>query len=42
MGKRAIVLCKFCRKLVEALAAHRHDGGYVCDGCWDERLRETE
>jgi formylmethanofuran dehydrogenase subunit E len=36
------VECKFCEESTDARTAHRHDGGYVCEGCWDERLRATE
>ena len=34
--------CKFCQILVLLDEAHRHDDGWVCAGCWDERLRNTE
>jgi len=36
------VYCKFCHGAVSAAGAHRHDGGYVGECCWDERLRTTE
>jgi hypothetical protein len=36
------VSCKFCHKPVDALTAHAHDGGWVGDECWDERLSTTE
>ena len=32
------VRCKFCGLLAPAATAHRHDGGWVGDGC----LRSTE
>jgi hypothetical protein len=37
----ATVACKFCGEQVPANTAYRHDGGYVGDCCWDERLRAT-
>lgn len=37
-----LVTCKFCEKEVEDVTAHRHQNGYVCEDCWDERLRTTE
>ena len=36
------VTCKFCTMDTSAITAHSHDGGYVCVGCWDDRLRSTE
>jgi hypothetical protein len=36
------VYCKFCHEAVSEVGAHRHDGGWVGDCCWDERLRSTE
>jgi hypothetical protein len=38
----ATVTCKFCEKETPAAAAHIHQGGYVGECCWDERLRVTE
>ena len=34
--------CKFCGKMAPLETAHRHDGGYVGECCWDERLKATE
>jgi len=34
--------CKFCGTEDYPSAMHLHNGGYVCDNCWDERLRATE
>jgi hypothetical protein len=34
--------CKFCGELEQAHKAHLHQGRYVCEKCWDERLRTTE
>jgi recombinational DNA repair protein (RecF pathway) len=34
--------CKFCDTQYFPVSMHRHDGGYVCENCWDERLRVTE
>jgi peroxiredoxin family protein len=42
MASEPTVMCKLCQKQVPARTAHRHDGGYVGDECWDERLRSTE
>lgn len=37
-----LVSCAFChQEEIEALA-HRHADGWVCEECWDERLRATE
>lgn len=38
----ARVECKFCKKHTPAPKAHLHQNGYVCEKCWDERLRVTE
>ena len=39
----AFVACKFCGKQVPEKTAHRHEDGWVGDGCcWDERLRSSE
>jgi hypothetical protein len=35
-------ICKFCRREDATEEFHFHQGGYVCEGCWDERLRVTE
>lgn len=36
------VACKYCgRRDVPAAEAHLHQGLYVCDGCWDDRLGST-
>lgn len=42
LTKKQTVRCKFCKKKVPAITAHRHDRGYVGTCCWDERLRATE
>jgi len=34
--------CKFCRKETPVKTAHLHQGEYVGECCWDERLRVTE
>lgn len=34
--------CKFCHRSISDDTAHRHDDGWVCEECWDERLRSTE
>jgi len=36
------VICKFCRRTEKIQDAHFHNDGYVCERCWDERLRSTE
>jgi len=36
------VTCKFCSKLTAADTAHLHQGEWICDNCWDDRLRSTE
>jgi hypothetical protein len=37
----ATVTCKFCEEQVPASTAYRHDGGYVGECCWDDRLNAT-
>ena len=34
--------CKFCGGLSPASEAYVHLGDWVCEHCWDERLRITE
>lgn len=34
--------CKFCDKPVLESEAHFHQGGWVCDQCWDPRLQVTQ
>lgn len=34
--------CKFCGDSWHHAEMHQHDGEYVCEKCWDERLRTTE
>jgi len=36
------VTCKLCNEKTIIGYAHRHQDGYVCEECWDERLRNTE
>jgi hypothetical protein len=36
------IRCKFCKNLVPKTDAHRHQKKWVCDSCWDERLRVAE
>lgn len=36
------VACKFCKKEANIQTAHLHQGEYVGECCWDERLRITE
>jgi hypothetical protein len=36
------VTCKFCNGQESALLAHRHQDGYVCEECFDPRLKVTE
>lgn len=38
----ASVRCKFCDNVIPAATTHRHQGEYVGECCWDERLRATE
>jgi hypothetical protein len=33
--------CRFCHKDTDTATAHRHEDDWVCDECWDERLRTT-
>lgn len=37
----SLVSCKFCHQEEVAELAHRHDGGWVCTKCWDDRLGTT-
>ena len=34
-------ICKFCGREVPTEACHLHQGEYVCEDCWDERLATT-
>jgi formylmethanofuran dehydrogenase subunit E len=36
------VECKFCGNEIIVADAHLHDGEFVGECCWDERLRATE
>jgi len=36
------VICKVCGETALAATAHQHEGSYVGECCWDERLRATE
>jgi hypothetical protein len=36
------VFCKFCKGPESLKQAHLHDGMYVCEQCWDDRLHATE
>ena len=36
------VVCKFCEKRLDRDLCRKHDGGYVCPNCWDDRLKITE
>ena len=40
--RRPTVACKFCGRAAYAHIAHLHQGGWVGECCWDERLRMTE
>lgn len=37
----AEVTCKLCEETAPVATSHPHRNGWVCDGCWDERLRIT-
>lgn len=37
-----LVTCKFCHAEEPEILAHRHDGGWVCEECFDPRLKNTE
>ena len=40
----SVGVCKFCDNetpIYGSMAAHKHQNGWVCSGCWDERLRST-
>jgi hypothetical protein len=36
------IKCVFCTQYVPPKTAHRHQDDWVCDECWDERLRASE
>jgi len=36
------VICKFCNSEILTKTAHLHQGQYIGDCCWDERLKITE
>jgi len=37
-----ICVCKFCGDTIAKINAHLHQDTWVCEECWDERLRITE
>lgn len=37
-----VVVCKLCHQPALAKTAHLHQGEYIGECCWDERLRSTE
>jgi hypothetical protein len=41
-GVFSLTRCKFCQRTIPEHLARTHDDGWVCNGCWDERLRTTE
>lgn len=36
------VVCRFCHELTSQNDAYSHQGKWVCEGCWDPRLKSTE
>lgn len=40
--KKRCVRCKFCGSLVAKKTAHLHQGSWICEVCWDDRLKSTE
>ena len=42
MDEEGFVPCKFCYEFGPTEEAHLHQGDYVGECCWDERLRMTE
>lgn len=40
--ERRMVNCKFCYKLNDSLFCHLHQDTWVCEDCWDDRLKTTE
>ena len=36
------VCCKICDRPCHIGDTHRHSSGYICNECWDERLKITE
>lgn len=36
------VKCKFCKSYIKKQTAYRHDGKWVGECCWDDRLKTTE
>ncbi len=41
-GKPLVITCSTCDGFTDSDAAHLHQGQYVGECCWDERLRTTE
>jgi len=40
--KEDTIYCKLCHSFQPLRGANSHQDGWVCDGCWDERLRSTQ
>jgi DNA polymerase len=41
LGGHLEYCCKFCGRTFNSKYPHSHQSGFVCDDCWDERLRAT-
>ncbi len=40
-AKRDYITCKFCKEMVPGNTVRKHTNGWVCEKCWDERLKIT-
>ena len=40
--KKYEIRCSLCKKQGAADTAHKHQNKFICDECWDERLKITE
>lgn len=40
--KTAKVKCYVCKERADALTAHLHDGKWIGECCWDDRLKSSE
>lgn len=38
----ASVVCRVCGEPTDAATAHLHQGGWIGDECWDDRLKASE
>ena len=42
MEDEALLMCSLCHAMSPAKTAHLHQGGYIGECCWDDRLKSSE